>query len=95
MLCIPWLMQEVALVEPEIIVTLGNVALKAFMGKTASVGKSHGNIQQWHIDEHHCDIFPLYHPASIIYNQSLQKTYDEDLHKLAEVLHKAGGVWSA
>ncbi|GAE89643.1 uracil-DNA glycosylase [Acetivibrio straminisolvens JCM 21531] len=27
-------------------------------------------------------LFPLYHPASIIYNAKLKEIYDEDLNKL-------------
>ena len=84
MLCLPWLMQEVQLVKPEIIVTLGNVALKAFLGKDASVGVCHGQLQHWP----DAAIFPLYHPASIIYNRSLQTVYDADLQALSRVLDK-------
>jgi DNA polymerase len=31
-------------------------------------------------------VFPLYHPASIIYNRSLQAVYDEDLQVLKTLL---------
>jgi DNA polymerase len=33
-------------------------------------------------------IFPLYHPASIIYNASLKDTYREDLIKLKEFIER-------
>ena len=31
-------------------------------------------------------LFPLYHPASIIYNRSLQEVYDNDLQALKKSL---------
>ena len=33
-------------------------------------------------------IFPLYHPASVIYNQSLKDVYRADVLKLGEYLRK-------
>lgn len=69
----PYLMQEIALVQPQWIVTLGNTALSVF--GNFNIGEVHGKLLQ--VQEHR--LFPLYHPAAIIYNRSLQATYAEDL----------------
>lgn len=78
-------MKELALVQPEIIVTLGNVPLKAITGQeSASIGDMHGEITK---TKEGYQLFPLYHPAAIIYNRSLTETYDADLQILKKYLH--------
>lgn len=75
-----WLMKEIELVDPDIIVTLGNVPLKALLGKDMSIGMCHG---QW-IGWQNRKIYPLYHPASVIYNPSLKEIYRSDVVRLGE-----------
>lgn len=85
----PWLMREIAIVRPNAIVTLGNVALQAFIDDV--IGNRHG---RWSQTEIHSEdetaftlpLFALYHPASVIYNVSLKETYAADLQKLAQTL---------
>jgi len=85
----PWLMKEIAIVRPRAIVTLGNVALQAFVDD--SIGNRHGCWSQADIrldgeKLFTLPLFALYHPASVIYNQSLKATYEADLRILAETL---------
>jgi len=86
----PYLMEEILLVQPRMIVTLGNVALKALCGQKAVIGDMHGKPAQVTVTHEKqsaaFSLFPLYHPASIIYNRSLQAVYDEDLQVLKKVL---------
>lgn len=86
----PYLMEEILLVQPKMIVTLGNVALKALCGPKAIIGDMHGGETQITVthekQEASYALFPLYHPASIIYNRSLQEVYDGDLQALKSLL---------
>ncbi len=86
----PYLMEEILRVEPRMIVTLGNVALKALCGPKAVIGDMHGAaasvIVKHEKQEGEFSLFPLYHPASIIYNRSLQAVYDDDLRTLKDLL---------
>ncbi len=86
----PYLMEEILLVQPQMIVTLGNVALKALCGSKAIIGAMHGQCVPVTVthEKHTADLtlFPLYHPASIIYNRSLQEVYDADLLALKALL---------
>ncbi len=86
----PYLMEEILLVQPRMIVTLGNVALKALCGSKAVIGDMHGKSASITVaHEKQAEVFtlfPLYHPASIIYNRSLQEVYDSDLQALKKVL---------
>lgn len=86
----PWLMKEIAIVRPDAIVTLGNVALQAFVDDV--IGSRHGEwsqavIQPPREEAFTLPLFALYHPASVIYNQSLKAVYEEDLQQLARSLH--------
>ena len=90
----PFLMEEILRVQPQMIVTLGNVPLKALMGAKAVIGDHHGKkaaVTVTH-EKQSADfaLFPLYHPASIIYNRSLQQVYQADLQALKALL-TAGG----
>lgn len=78
-----YLLEEIDIIRPEIIVTLGNVPLKSVTGNyNASIGSSHGKVQKIYIMDREYKLFPLYHPASIIYNRSLKDVYLSDLQKL-------------
>ena len=82
----PYLYEEILLVQPEMIVTLGNVALKALLGKDAVIGDHHGQVIRAQVQGQPFQVFPLYHPASIIYNRSLTEIYQQDLQKLKTVI---------
>lgn len=82
----PWLYEEILMVQPRKIVTLGNVALKALAGKQAVIGACHGQTMAAQVQhqgrQQTFEVFPLYHPASIIYNRALTEVYQEDLQRL-------------
>ena len=72
---LPWLKKEIAMVKPEVVVTLGNVPLKALTGNGSIIGQMHGVFTE--VDGQ--VLYPIYHPASLIYNRSLADTYKNDL----------------
>lgn len=79
---LPWLKKEIGMVAPEVVVTLGNVPLKALTGNASVIGQMHGQFTE--IDG--MLLYPIYHPASLIYNRSLTETYKTDLLRLKEWL---------
>ena len=90
-LFIPWLRKEIAIVRPDALVTLGNVALQAFADDT--IGNRHGRWSRAVVDPNGqaaftLPLFALYHPASVIYNGSLRKTYEADLCALSQSLRE-------
>ncbi len=75
----PYLYDEIEAVRPEIIVTLGNVPLRAVLrDDKAVIGEYHGRL----INIRDNNIFPLYHPAAVIYNKGLETVYFEDIKRL-------------
>ena len=86
----PYLLEEILLVQPKMLVTLGNTALHALLGAKSTIGACHGQVLTAHVqaDKQAGDfpLFALYHPASIIYNQKLKDVYQADLERLHGVL---------
>ena len=83
-LFLPWLLREIALVRPEVVVSLGNVPLKALIGARTVIGDVHGQFQALE----GARLYPMYHPASLIYNPALRPVYAQDIHRLADWLHE-------
>jgi uracil-DNA glycosylase len=80
--CMPWLQREVELIRPRLIVPLGRHALKHF-APTAKIGDVHGTV----VDGDPA-LFPLYHPAAAMYNQTLKATLFEDARALGDRLRE-------
>ena len=77
---LPWLLQEIDLVNPQMIVTLGNVPLKALTDRKNVIGDFHGRFVPWQ----NRMLFPMYHPASVIYNPVLRDVYQADILRLSD-----------
>lgn len=84
----PLLLREIRLIQPELIVTLGNVPLRAVTGERISVGEVHGRILEKRVEG--VPLFALYHPASVIYNGSLAEVYERDVRALGAHCAQAG-----
>ena len=78
---------EVREIGPSFVVTLGNTPLRSWLGDMrACIGDMHGRPYDTYGG---MILFPLYHPASIIYNHALKDTYKEDLRVLAGLIKDA------
>lgn len=84
-----YLFQEIDLIKPQLIVTLGGVAFKTITSnKNASISRGHGKDIVVELNGSKYMLFPLYHPASIIYKRELKDEYINDLHKLAKFVRE-------
>lgn len=77
--------EEVSLVDPKIIITLGNVPLKRFT-EYKSIGECHGQLVMNKTFGKY--VFPMYHPSALTYNRNedFKSMYEQDWLKLKEVL---------
>ncbi len=82
----PLLMREIEAVASRVVVTLGNVPLKCLAGNNATIGALHAAPAPAVAQSHSFILFPLYHPASVIYNPSLKAVYAQDLIRLRTLL---------
>lgn len=81
------LYKEIDIIKPEMIITLGNHALRILSENTKlTIGEVHG--QPLYKENASYVLFPLYHPAAVIYNQQLKETYMKDLLILKSFISK-------
>ncbi len=86
-LCFHILLNEIQIIQPKVVVTLGNVALKAVADdRRIVIGSCHGQPRETTLHGSRFVLFPLYHPASIIYNRELASVYEQDLAALKAYL---------
>jgi uracil-DNA glycosylase family 4 len=79
----PWLERQLAVIRPELLVPLGRHALARFAPK-AKIGEAHG--RPIPAAGELPTVFPMYHPAAALYNQSLRETLVEDARALRSAL---------
>ncbi|GEM_PF-205145 len=77
-LCMPYLMQQIELINPKIIILLGAVALKALIDPEAKITKVRGSWLEWKGRQ----VMPVYHPAALLRNQALKRDAWEDYKKV-------------
>ena len=84
--CMPWLHEQIAIIQPKIIVTLGRHALEHFIpGK--KISEVHGQAFRRTFDDIGEQVFfALYHPAAALYNGSMRTTLISDFQKIPQVL---------
>ncbi len=80
--CKAYLFKEIELIDPKVIVTLGEKAYQYLSNDTSSLKEIRGRVIQ---KEKHI-IIPTYHPGFLLKNPSLKKEVFEDLKKVKKIL---------
>ena len=87
--CNPWLIEELKIINPQLIVFLGRHSMLRFfpMEKISDV---HGKLLIKTIPElgKKQTFLPLYHPAAALYNGGMRKTLIKDFNKIPKALEK-------
>jgi uracil-DNA glycosylase family 4 len=60
--CTPWLVEQVSLIQPKVIVTLGNFATKFVLQTPQGITRMRGRAYLWHGRT----VIPTFHPAAIL-----------------------------
>jgi uracil-DNA glycosylase family 4 len=88
----PLLLEQIKLIRPQVIATLGNVPTQYFLKTKDGITKTHGNWYEWH----GVQVFPLYHPAYLLRNPSREKGSPkwqmwQDMKALKAAVSQLGG----
>jgi DNA polymerase len=67
--CIPFLHEQIDLIQPKVLVALGGTAVEGLLGKTVGIMKLRGNWQTYR----GIPLMPTYHPAYVLRNQALSE----------------------
>jgi DNA polymerase len=80
--CLPYLREQIALLKPKVIVTLGATAAKGLLGTKTGITKLRGT---W-LSFDGIDVMPTYHPAYLLRNPSSKRDVWEDMKAVLERL---------
>ena len=86
--CWPWLLKQIQIIQPKLIVTLGRHSMERFFPEQ-KISQIHGTLIIKTIPEiGKQNFYILYHPAAALYNGSLRKTLLKDFERIPKVLKK-------
>lgn len=72
--CLPYLHQQIQLIDPKIIILLGATALKGLVNPNARISKIRGQWIAWN----NRLVMPTYHPSALLRNPNLKRPVWED-----------------
>lgn len=89
--CLPFLKKQIAIIRPEIIVTLGATATKALLGSVGGITSARGRIFSLRLDDStEIPVLPTFHPAALLRDELLKKPVWEDMKQLRDRLKIPG-----
>jgi len=84
--CLPWLLEQIKIIRPRLIVTLGKHSLERFL-PNQKISQIHGQALRRAVPEVGKQVFyALYHPAAALYNGGMRSVLIEDFKKIPKVL---------
>ena len=81
-MCKPFLLREIAAVQPEVIVVLGNTAMKNLLDTREGITRLRGTFQNYK----GIKVMPTFHPAYLLRDPSKKRETWEDLKKVRNYL---------
>jgi len=81
-MCKPFLLREIAAVQPEVIVVLGNTAMKNLLDLKQGITRVRGQFQDYQAGT----VMPTFHPAYLLRDPTKKKETWEDLKKVRDYL---------
>jgi DNA polymerase len=84
--CRPYLFEQVRLIEPKVVCTLGNFATKLLSGSPAGITKVRGAPQVHELGGRTVFLLPLFHPAAALRTPAVQETLRGDFQRLPALL---------
>ncbi len=82
--CKPFLFQQIELIKPRVVCTLGNFAMQTLLGKKVGIMKMRGQAFQ----VQNFFVFPMLHPAAALHQGNLNEPLREDFRKLKAFLDR-------
>lgn len=84
---VPYLKQEIAVINPKLIIALGEIPLKWIAGDLSlTLNTKEDQIFVINVEGKNYKIYPIYHPSSKKYEDSLTKFYEDDHLRLTKIV---------
>ena len=84
--CESHLWQQIELIQPRVVATLGNFATKLLSGKPTGITRVHGQEQEATLGGRRVLLYPLYHPAAALYTPRMLDVLQSDFRHIPELL---------
>jgi DNA polymerase len=87
----PYLDEQLAIIQPKLIVTLGRYSMQYFLGEGQVISKIHGQpkwvmVKRAGLPAGRQVIMPMYHPAAALYSGNLRPVLFADFARILKVL---------
>jgi uracil-DNA glycosylase family 4 len=86
--CEPYLFEQVRLIEPRVVCTLGNFATKLLSGSPTGITKVRGTPQVHELGGRTVFLLPLFHPAAALRTPAVKETLRADFATIPELLQR-------
>ena len=84
--CRPYLFEQVRLIQPKVVCTLGNFATKLLSGNPTGISRVRGTPQVHELGARAVFLLPLFHPAAALRTPSVKETLRADIGTLPTLL---------
>lgn len=81
-----YLKQQVEIIQPKLIATLGRFSMALFFPKDARITKIHGHP----LRANNRIYYPLFHPAAVLRNPNLRPAMEADFKRISELIAEIG-----
>lgn len=81
----PYLDQEITILHPQLIVTLGRYSMAKFL-PDVRISQVHGRLHKLHWESKLIFVLPMYHPAAGLRSTQIKMQFIEDMQKIPKVL---------
>lgn len=84
-LCREYLEQQIDLIAPQVVCTMGNFSTKLLSGSTSGITRVRGLIQEYP-GKDGVSLFPVFHPAAALHMPANLTTLEKDIDRLGNVI---------
>jgi uracil-DNA glycosylase family 4 len=84
--CMPFLAEQLAILEPRVIVALGATAVQGLLGTTEGITRLRG---QWKLYRGKVPVMPTFHPAYLLRTPNAKREVWKDLQEVLRILNGA------
>jgi uracil-DNA glycosylase family 4 len=87
-ICLPFIQRQIELVNPDVLVTLGNPSTQTLLGKREGIMKTRGKWFEYHTGTRVIRALATFHPAYLLRSPSYKRMAWQDLRAIAKALQQ-------
>lgn len=85
-ICLPFIRRQIELVDPDVLVTLGNPSTQAILGTTEGIMRTRGKWRDYDTGKRTIRAIATFHPAYLLRSPSYKRLSWQDLRAVAKVM---------